>query len=300
MSTSFRLSRLARTISSPKNSPLSPGGWVPSPLSTPNSGTTTDAWDILLGQGTNSFAWDRNDAGWGEGSWVGGLEWAALPLLGDTLMRVGYGSVSFVRPSTTTRTNRLGGTDNLAVNEAPFDWITAPSGEERYSYRGDASNAIFTIPVLRNFRRREGSLSFWFSPNWDAADKTGSNLYLLQGGDWKLYKPSGGNTLVFTVGDIEGGSMSVDTDISAWLSGDWHHILVTWSKTNNRIRIIIDGATADTQSLSTDRIAELGDNWYLGAAEAGGSPAEGYFMDFRSWPMEIPAYTIGILQDIIP
>jgi beta-galactosidase len=97
-----------------------------------------------------------------------------------------------------------------------------------------------------NFRADEGTCSFWVSPDWRGDDR---NLYstLFGAADWGMvYKYQDQTSLTFATAKPD-QDLYYDCgvpDISAWRPGDWHHIVVTWSRLQNERRLYVDGAPA--------------------------------------------------------
>lgn len=97
-----------------------------------------------------------------------------------------------------------------------------------------------------NFRAAEGACSFWVNPGWRGDDH---NLYstLFGAADWGMvykYQDQVGLTFATATPDKDLFYDCSAPDISAWRPGDWHHVVVTWSRQQNQRRLYLDGATA--------------------------------------------------------
>ena len=94
-----------------------------------------------------------------------------------------------------------------------------------------------------NFRADEGTCSFWVSPEWRGDDR---NLYstLFGAADWGMvYKYEDQTSLTFATAKPD-ADLYYDCgapDISSWQPGEWHHVVVTWSRQRDERRLFVDG-----------------------------------------------------------
>jgi hypothetical protein len=99
----------------------------------------------------------------------------------------------------------------------------------------------------------DGSLSFWFAPNWtstsdtnDAGTGPGVSGRLIEVGEyttnasigwWSFYLDAGGNNLYFSAQDGSGNETNYLSAPITFTNGDWHFIALTWSSTNTLLYV---------------------------------------------------------------
>lgn len=156
-----------------------------------------------------------------------------LPFEGTTTAALAGGSPRPVR-------HVAGQTDTilqLLAREHPR-FVTGPVGQ---GY--DIGDQPLAYECAGNFRADEGSAAFWVNPEWAG---TNHQLYstLFGAADWGMvYKYLNQSYLSFGTAkptrDIYydlGGSSVAD-----WVPGQWHHVVVTWSRKDNQRRVYLDG-----------------------------------------------------------
>ena len=246
-------------------------------------------WNPFTGVGDDAFAWDLTGAGWDQGMWFGSPEWLAMYLMGDLTLTIGSGTPTYTRSGTVTVNNDSGGTTDVPADSAPFDWVAGPRGTNRYALKEAYNGTNFSIPTRRNLRRSIGGISFWFRNGWGSVELPGRSF--IHSDHWKLYGLLDFFTfesrIAWEVVQEDGASILAQYDASAWVANSWHHIMVGWSRANNRIKLWVDGTLRDTQTL-TARIKELPDTLRMfNSAELGpGSSVGGHIADLRFWPLE--------------
>ena len=94
----------------------------------------------------------------------------------------------------------------------------------------------------KNFDVQKGSVSFWLKPlDWDGKTM-GFNVFFRTGignNFFMLYKFFSDDQFLFLRGE-QAKWTSVNNKIRDWKSGQWHHVVVTWSP--DEIRLFLDGA----------------------------------------------------------
>jgi beta-galactosidase len=107
----------------------------------------------------------------------------------------------------------------------------------------DVDEAPLVFNCAGNFRADEGACSFWLNPDFRGDDRA---LYcgFFGAADWgMLYKYLDQSYLTFGTAkpdrDIYYDCSS--QDISSWRPGEWHHVVVCWSREANERRIYVDG-----------------------------------------------------------
>ena len=133
-------------------------------------------------------------------------------------------------------------TPRLAGHEDPIltliDLRAERFGPGRVGQCYDAGESPLVFRCAGNFRPDEGTCAFWLSPKFRGDD---TNLYCTFFGaaDWgMLYKYRDQTGLTF-------GNAKPDRDIyydcgvpdiSDWRPGQWHHLVVSWSRTQDERR----------------------------------------------------------------
>lgn len=107
----------------------------------------------------------------------------------------------------------------------------------------EVGNSPLVYRCAGNFRPDEGTCSFWVSPQFRGDDR---NLYCTFWGaaDWGMvYKYENQTSLTFATARPD-KDLFYDCgapDIRSWEPGQWHHIVLTWSRRANQRRIFVDG-----------------------------------------------------------
>ena len=169
----------------------------------------------------------------------------------------------------------------------PFDGsLTAVSGEAPFSpFRavysiGIASPALTLVTQSSLSYKKanilnpiDGAIELWIKPYWNGNDN--NNHQILRFGD------SGGihitkdnaNALRLTLnryGAKGGAEISVNTDVSGWKSGDWHHLVFTWSNSKKVIEIYVDSQIKARHSFNQTLPDILSDELFLGGDRQSG------------------------------
>ncbi|MEA3402130.1 MAG: LamG-like jellyroll fold domain-containing protein, partial [Armatimonadota bacterium] len=93
-----------------------------------------------------------------------------------------------------------------------------------------------------NFRPDRGTVQMWVRPQWDGDDGQVHALFgaHVERGNYLNLTKLEDNTLgVATGGAGVGSYIRVQTDISQWQAGDWHHVAFTWG--DGKLALFIDG-----------------------------------------------------------
>jgi hypothetical protein len=94
----------------------------------------------------------------------------------------------------------------------------------------------------KNIDVEKGTISFWVKPiDWDGKTKGFNVLFRTAAGSnfFMLYKYWSDDRLLFLRGEQEKWTSAVNR-IGDWKTGEWHHVVVTWSSAE--IRLFVDGA----------------------------------------------------------
>lgn len=296
MNLDFRIAEIADAELRQRPRPLR-GASAPSNAgrnATPTQVRAQRQWNPLTGTSAAVFAWNRTDQGWDQAYWPGDMA-TLRTLTGDALsLQRGQGALTFTRAGTVTRIHESGATDTLAANIAPFDWMTAPSGNSRYCYRADSTSALLLASSNHNVRRAIGSFTAWFNPLSSLSG--GITKTLFQCGELRCYITTGAK-LRCELRELNAGLTYAEVDVSGWSTGAWHLIGVSWSRVDSRVQIWTDGVLSDTESLSV-RPDMLGDTIGIGQGVVAGFPAAGHLLDARVWPIEMTATLFSTLYGV--
>ncbi|MGH7978937.1 MAG: LamG-like jellyroll fold domain-containing protein [Limisphaerales bacterium] len=176
-----------------------------------------------------------------------------------------------------------------------------------YSYLGDGNSLVVDTNVpawlqynviendnTTNLTVDNGSVTFWFGPDWSSADDTNGGfgpqeygrLFEVGGyttnssyGWWSIYVDSGGTNLYFSsqTNDGLGDTYTLSTPID-WTTNYFHFIALTYSATN--VSLYLDGvlATNDPGGLSLwPGTNVLSNGFYIGSGSNGVAQAHGMF-----------------------
>ena len=135
----------------------------------------------------------------------------------------------------------------------------------------DVGDSPLVFRCAGNFRADEGACSFWICPQFRGDD---TNLYCTFFGaaDWgMLYKYLRHTSLTFGTAKADGDlyyDCSVP-DISSWVPGQWHHVVVCWSRQDDARWIYVhDGDPTFDDVQISDCDAEYGAGIYLESSDA--------------------------------
>ncbi|MGE0328722.1 MAG: hypothetical protein AB7S68_40780 [Polyangiaceae bacterium] len=175
------------------------------------------------------------------------------------------------------------------------------SGSDRYvAYRQIKDG-------YQNFEYQQGTISFWYQPNYDYADNKNHHLFASNDesrwnstGGIRIRKASGANSNEFQVLAVQQGpgpTILKETTVTAanygWKQGDWVHIEVTWdfratSVTGQNVHVYFDGVEATYGKASFGPLtfpAESEDaRFYIGAwGSLDSETASGLVDEFMIW-----------------
>ncbi len=159
----------------------------------------------------------------------------------------------------------------------------------------------------QNFEYQQGTISFWYQPNYDYNDNKNHHLFASNGearwnstGGIRIRKAAASNANEFQVLAVQQGpgpAILKETSVSAsnygWKHGDWIHIEVTWdfrvtSSTGQNVHIYFDGVEASYSKTSSGPLTfptESEDaRFYIGAwNNLDSETASGLIDDFMIW-----------------
>jgi len=164
------------------------------------------------------------------------------------------------------------------------------------------SNASLSYPQAGNVSLYDGTIEMWVSPRYDGknsiytggptsnlfvyndAANTSSRLVLAQG------NYEGVSYLFVGAGGVYAG-LPQYSSIAAWKAGEWHHAAFTYSTSQSRIRLYVDGALAQEQPLPVGAIAAGASTFSIGSGFGQGSNFA--LDDVRISNVEMPAGVIA-------
>jgi hypothetical protein len=199
----------------------------------------------------------------------------------------GYAPVSFTNLSVSD----LGAGNALVVDSPAPVWL---------QYNLIENDGTTNLAVI------QGSLMFWFAPNWAGTNEGGTGpgewSRLIEVGSytedasygwWSFYTDPDGVNLYFSA---QGNDGSQATYLSApidWTTNMWHLLALTYSATNSTL--YIDGALA-TNGLPVTYWPDpdvLANGFYIGSASNGIAQAHGIFDSLATYANLLDAGTIG-------
>jgi hypothetical protein len=91
-----------------------------------------------------------------------------------------------------------------------------------------------------NVRRNEGTVRFWFKPNWSSGSGPSSGVFMdMVGNYWTLKITASGNTI-----ELDSNGSTLCSGNINWTAGKWHQIAVTYSQTQTVL--YVDGNQVGT------------------------------------------------------
>ena len=125
------------------------------------------------------------------------------------------------------------------------------------------SDDQLSYPAAGNLNRLQGSIEFWFQPNWNGSDGLDYGLFEV-GAEWPnriRIQKDGANNLRFLLWD-SGTEYGLAYNVGSWKVGEWHHIAATWQAP--RIALYVDGILVDSNA-SAGVPDVLSDTLYIGS-----------------------------------
>ena len=147
-----------------------------------------------------------------------------------------------------------------------------------------------------NINLRNGTIRFWFKPDWTSADQGGtgpqSEGRLIELGSkgstngwWGLLMNSNGTAITF--GTQTNSAATLTTNLLAavsWVSNQWHQAVLTYNQTNSSL--YLDGQVAVTNGLGVTYYPGLSirtNGFTIGSSTAGNKQAQGIFEDLETF-----------------
>ena len=168
-----------------------------------------------------------------------------------------------------------------------------------------------------NINLRTGTVRFWFRPDWSSAGaggagpgscgrliEAGSNSPTLianswvvgqTNGWWALFFATNGNQLLFGSSTNGFGGVNLAANI-AWVSNQWHQVVLAYSPTNSSLYLDGQLATNGAGSIYYPNIAERSAGLRIGSDQNGTNQAGAHLMN---WKTSIMCWRRRILPPII-
>jgi len=114
-----------------------------------------------------------------------------------------------------------------------------------------APNGTLAYPAAGNLTLGEGTIEMWAAPLYDGSNPlyttTSQALFAYNwgpAGNHLTLAVAGGSAYLYVgAANVYAGNLSV-SGIGAWKAGEWHHLAFTYSASQSRIRIYVDGLLA--------------------------------------------------------
>ena len=140
---------------------------------------------------------------------------------------------------------------------------------------------------------------------WRVPDGSGNDLFELSAEVTSASTSSGTGTLRFRAQKTSGNTQTISTSIAfdanedgyehftddsdKWPEGVWRHVVGTWSETDKRMALYVDGERkADYEEASSWTIPSPGSNMYIGNYDTSSTTqeADAVIDDFAVWDYE--------------
>jgi hypothetical protein len=156
-----------------------------------------------------------------------------------------------------------------------------------------------------NFNLRQGTISFWFSPNWASTNASGTGPQTegrfieigsqgTSNGWWGLAVNSSGTNIYF--GTQTNSASTLMTNLIApiiWPSNAWHQIVLTYTPTNSSL--YLDGQPIITNGLGVScypSLAAQTSGFAIGSTFSGTGHADGTFEELATYNYPLTAGTV--------
>ena len=152
----------------------------------------------------------------------------------------------------------------------------------------------------------QGTIEFWFRPNWSSTNGPGTWGRLIEVGQsnsasgwWSIYVSPNGKTVNFSA-QTNGLSTNYLSAQVTWASNVWHLIDLTYSDTNSAL--YVDGVVVTNGSGAVYWPAPTGltNGFFVGSDLFGTNQAHGRFADLATFDYELYPTTIADDYDIAP
>ena len=157
-----------------------------------------------------------------------------------------------------------------------------------------------TNDASANINCRKGTVAFWFAPDWNSGVGPGSPGRFIEMGSqtatngwWSLYLSPDGTQLMFGT-QTNGLALTNLTGSIAWVSNQWHQIVITYSPTNSSL--YVDGLPIVTNGLGTTyfpNLTERTNGFCIGSDLNGTNQARGIFDELQTFNYPLSATMIA-------
>ena len=156
-----------------------------------------------------------------------------------------------------------------------------------------------------NINLRCGTVQFWFKPDWAGTNlggggpgtagrliEVGSYNPAFTNGWWSLYTSTNGSQLLFGSSTNGGGQTNLTAGI-AWLSNQWHQVVLTYTPSNSALYVDGQPATNGAGSIYFPNLSERANGFRIGSDATGLNQARGAFDNLETFNYPLSAGTIA-------
>ncbi len=113
-----------------------------------------------------------------------------------------------------------------------------------------ASSGILAYPQPGNLSTQDGTIEMWIAPQYDGTNSAYSNAQALfeyywggSGSNQVVLAVNGSGSNVYLVAGVSGiyAGYAQISGFAGWKAGEWHHLAMTYSTSQSRLRLYIDG-----------------------------------------------------------
>jgi hypothetical protein len=137
-----------------------------------------------------------------------------------------------------------------------------------------------------NIRSDEGTVEFWVKPTWNGNDGVDHTFVGWGAGGGILLAKDGSSNLrgIFSRFGTGGTpEMDVAFDVRDWEAGAWHHLAYTWSNSQQKIAVYVDGLLASEETTPHNLPTVTASTFSLGR-DVYGTPLIGLMDELRIYP----------------
>lgn len=144
---------------------------------------------------------------------------------------------------------------------------------------------VVSYEASGNFNPDEGTVLLWFKPNWDSGDGKSHTFFKVYGKGMGLrltkgYTDTQASNFLYLLYGPGYWNVKVDDDAGRFFQKDrWVHLAGTWSITDQKMNLYVNGALKATERLEGDRPA--GEKIFVGSDDGYASFAGGVIADLR-------------------
>jgi hypothetical protein len=283
--------------------------WIEDSQPTPGDVAQLDGGDILFMAGDRTTKLDHEIESYNEttGKLVAWVEVPSLSDTQDTDIYIFYGNANAVDQWNPTGAGvwepNYAGVWHLhetSGDHADSTWNNntgIPNGGVNQNGTGQMNGADtfdatddYLEPTTTGFSTQATTIDFWIKPNWNGNDGVNHRLYVNEQTlyDWDtnaIYiQKKDDNELEFIVADDSATDYRIlETDVSGWVAGEWHHVVVSWDSALT-LKMYLDGSdvTPTPSDVGTPGLpTALGPAFTMGGYPGAGGELDGVLDEVR-------------------